>query len=154
MSMDRHNMRDVTESCRIRIDKDGRWYYQDAEIINPMVLEAFCNALEQDEDGRYRIVMNQELCYLEVEDTPFVVASLRGEPETGLHVLLNTCGIHELNPKTLSIGEGNVMYCTLENGMRVRFSRAAYYMLARMMEEDEQGNVTLSTRDGVFHIYP
>ena len=152
--MHRNDMRDVTESCRIRIDKDGRWYYQDAEIINPMVLEAFCKALEQDEDGRYRIVMGQELCYVETEDTPFVVASVRGEPETGLSVLLNTCALYELDPETLSIGDENVMYCTLKDGMRVRFSRAAYYILARLMEEDEEGNVVLRTKDGVFHIFP
>jgi uncharacterized protein len=145
-------MRDVTESCRISIDKDGKWFYQGREIVNPLVLENFCNALEKDEQGRYRIVLEQEVCYLEVEDTPFVVTSLRGEPETGLSVLLNTGMLYELNPETLCIGDNNVMYCTLPHGMKVRFSRAAYYILALMMEEDERGDIVFRMEDKVYLI--
>lgn len=145
--MERSGMRDVTETCRINIDKEGKWYYQGQEIVNPLVLEFFSNALERDEEGRYRIVLDQEICYLEVEDTPFVVASLRGEPETGLSVLLNTGYLYELDPESLCIGDDNVMYCTLPEGMKVRFSRAAYYALAMMMEEEENGDIILKTGD-------
>jgi hypothetical protein len=53
----------------------------------------------------------------------------------------------------LSIGESNVLYCTLPDGMKVRFSRAAYYTLALMMEEDEEGNVCLRDRDTTSTIY-
>lgn len=136
-------MIDVTETCRIRIDKEGTWYYQDNEIVNPFVLEFFCNALEQDDEGKYLVVIDQEICYLEVEDTPFVVTSLRGEPDTGLSVLLNTGSLCDLDPDTLSVGDDNIMYCTIPSGMKVRFSRAAYYMLAHIMEEDEEGNIIL-----------
>jgi len=152
--MERTGMRDVTESCRISINKEGTWFYQGQEIVNPLVLEYFCNALEKDEHGRYRIVLEQEMCYLEVEDTPFVVASLRGEPETGLSVLLNTGSLYDLDPGTLCIGDHNVMYCTLPHGMKVRFSRAAYYILALMMEEDDQGDIILKTGDRVYRISP
>ena len=141
--MQRSDMKDVTEACKIRIDKEGKWYYYGSEIVNPLVLGYFCNALEKDEDGRYRIILEQEMCYLDVEDTPFVVAALRGEPETGLSLLLNTGDLYQLDPETLCIGEANVMYCILPNGMRVRFSRAAYYLLALIMEEDEEGNIVL-----------
>lgn len=146
-------LRDVTEYCSIRIDKDGRWYYEGNEIINEHVLAAFCNALEKDNDGRYRIVIEQELCYIEVEDTPFVVASIRGDTKNGLYVLLNTSRLFPLDPDSLSIGESNVLYCTLPDGMKVRFSRAAYYTLALMMEEDEEGNVCLRDRDTTYTIY-
>lgn len=152
--MERTGMRDVTESCKISIDKEGKWFYHGQEIVNPLVLEYFCKALEKDEHGKYRIVLEQEMCYLEVEDTPFVVASLRGEPETGLSVLLNTGSLYELNPETLCIGDNNVMYCTIPHGMKVRFSRAAYYILALMMEEDDQGDITLTIEDKVYRISP
>lgn len=145
-------LRDVTENCPIRIDKEGRWYYEDKEIINENVLAAFCNALEKDHEGKYRIVIESELCYVHVEDTPFVVSSIRGDEETGLYVLLNTSALHRLDPSTLSIGENNVLYCRLQDGMKVRFTRAAYYMLALMMEEDEKGNITLTAGGKVFSI--
>ena len=140
-------LRDVTDSCSIRIDKDGKWYYGNQEIVNPLVLLTFCNALQKDEEGRYRIVFQSEVCYVDVEDTPFVVASIRGDQETELLVLLNTGEVHKLDPATLSIGEHNVMYCRLPDGMKVRFSRAAYYLLALMMEEDEEGGIVLKIGD-------
>lgn len=145
-------MIDVTKNCRIRIDKEGTWYYQDNEIVNPLVLDFFCCALEQDEDGRYLIVLDKEICYLEVEDTPFVVTSLRGESDTGLSLLLNTGSVYELDPETLSIGDGNVMYCRLPSGMKVRFSRAAYYMLAHVMEENEKGDIILKIGEKAYCI--
>lgn len=125
--MDYSGLRDVTDSCRIRIDKEGKWFYEDREIVNPVVLLAFCNALEKDDQGRYRIILQSEICYVEVEDTPFVVASIRGDQDTELLTLLNTGDIHKLDPNTLSIGKDNVMYCLLPDGMKVRFTRAAYY---------------------------
>jgi len=146
-------LRDVTSGCAIRIDKDGLWYYEGREIINPHVLSAFCDALEKDADGRYRIVIEPEICYVEIEDTPFVVASIRGDTDNGLSVLLNTTAVHELDPATLHIGEHNVLYCTLSDGMKVRFSRAAYYTLALMMEEDEKGNVCLKVGDMTYPVY-
>ena len=145
--------RDVTSGCAIRIDKDGRWYYEGREIINPQVLSAFCDALEKDVDGRYRLVIDPEICYVEVEDTPFVVASIRGDADNGLSVLLNTSAVHELDPATLSIGENNVLYCTLPDGMKVRFSRQAYYTLALMMEEDAEDNIVLKTGNAVHMVY-
>lgn len=152
--MQRSELRDVTDSCRIRIDKEGKWYYQGSEIVNSRILEMFCEALEADEKGRYRIIIEHEMCYIEVEDTPFVVASLRGNLETGLSLLLNTNKLCRFDPGALRFGDENVMYCILPDGMKVRFTRAAYYMLAHMMEEDEEGNIVLKLKDRVYRIDP
>ena len=146
--------RDVTEHCLIRIDKEGKWFYEENEIINPHVLHAFCKSLEKDENGRYRIVIKQEICYVQIEDTPFVVATIRGDKEKGISILLNTCDQHKLDPSTLKIGDQNVLYCCLEDGMKVRFSRAAYYQLALMMEEDEKGVISLTVEDTTYRVYP
>lgn len=151
-SMKPSELRDVTDSCRIRIDKEGTWYYENQEIVNPLVLLTFCNALQKDEEGRYRIVFQSEVCYVDVEDTPFVVASIRGDQETELLVLLNTGETHKLDPATLSVGEQNVMYCLLPDGMKVRFSRAAYYLLALMMEEDEEENIVLRMGESTYRV--
>lgn len=152
--MQRSELRDVTDTCRLRIDKEGKWYYKGSEIVNPLIFELFCEALEMDEEGRYRIVLEHEMCYVEVEDTPFVVVSLRGELDTGLSLLLNTKKLCRFDPGALCFGDGNVMYCTLPDGMKVRFSRAAYYMLAHMMEEDGEGNIVLKLKDRVYRIAP
>jgi len=147
-------MRDVTEGCRIRIDKEGKWFYEGCEIINPLVLRAFCNALETDEHGRHRIVIGDELCYIEVEDTPFVISGIRGDPAIGLYVRLNTLETFPLDPTQICIGRDNILYTTLENGMKVRFNRSSYYSLALMMEEDENGIIVLKIRDIKYPICP
>ena len=149
-----HQMRDVTEGCRIRIDKEGKWFYEGCEIINPLVLRAFCNALETDEHGRHRIVIGNELCYIEVEDTPFVISGIRGDPAIGLYVRLNTLETFPLDPTRICIGQDNILYTTLENGMKVRFNRSSYYSLALMMEEDENGMIVLKIRDIKYPICP
>jgi hypothetical protein len=151
--MDRQ-LRDVTGGCRIRIDKEGSWFYDGCEIINPLVLRAFCNALETDEHGRHRIVLGDELCYIDVEDTPFVITGIRGDPAIGLYVRLNTMETFPLDPTRLCIGQDNILYITLPTGMKVRFSRKAYYNLALMMEEDENGIIVLKIRDTVYPICP
>lgn len=138
-----NQLRDVSSHCRIKIDKDGKWYYENCEIINPLVLRSFCEALNQDEAGRYRIVMDSEVCYVEVEDTPFVVSAIRGDPQCGLYLRLNNLETHPLNPDQLCIGKNNILYAILPGGMKVRFTRQAYYSLALMMEEDDDGNIVL-----------
>ncbi len=151
--MDRQ-LRDVTDNCTIKIDKEGKWYYRGLEIINPLVLRAFFEALETDERGRHRIVIGDELCYIEVEDTPFVISSIRGDQSIGLYLRLNTLETYPLDPSRLCIGQDNVLYATLENGMKVRFTRSAYYALAHMMEEDEGGMIVLKIRGTTYPICP
>jgi uncharacterized protein len=147
-------LRDVTSSCRIRIDKEGKWYFEGKEIINPLVLRAFCEALETDEDGRHRIVIRDELCYIDVEDTPFVISAIRGDQAAGLYLRLNTLETFPLDPTRLCIGQDNVLYAMLETGMKVRFTRSAYYSLAFMMEEDLSGNIVLKIRNTIYPICP
>jgi uncharacterized protein len=151
--MDRQ-LRDVTGGCRIRIDKEGTWYYEGCEIINPLVLRAFCDALETDEQGRYRIVIGDELCYIDVEDTPFVISAIRGDPSVGLYLRLNTLETLPLDPTKLCIGSDNILYAVLPGGMKVRFTRPAYYSLALLMEQDETGTIVLKIKDTIYPICP
>ncbi len=78
---------------------------------------------------------------VEADDAPFVVmgvtnilSSTNGE---SIEIHLND-GSHEvLDPDTLWIGEGNVPYCRVRRDLfTARFSRTAYYQLARYFEED------------------
>lgn len=140
-------LRDVSAGTRIRIDSEGRWYYEDSEIIHPTVLKVFCDALEIDEQGRYRIIVENELCYIDVEDAPFIVRTIRGDCDCGLELLLNNHRTAPLDPGTLYFGCDNVLYARLEGGITVKFSRAAYYQLALMMEENESGDICLKVKE-------
>jgi hypothetical protein len=132
--------------CHIRVDRDGVWHYHGAEIIQRKIVEHFYRHLELDERGRYIIHWRGEKCYLDVEDTPYVVWSVtevRSDNDDLQMVLLGLSdGTEEtLDPASLYIGPGNVPYCRIRHSrFTARFSRKAYYQLARLIEEDpEQG---------------
>jgi hypothetical protein len=129
--------------CQIRIDKEGVWYYKGAEMFRKEIVNFFYQNLRQDETGNYLIEMENDRCYLEVEDTAFVVRSVRQafsekDGKAVLHLLLSDDTVDPLDPATLRIGKENVLYCTVkEDRFEARFLRPAYYQLADDIEYDE-----------------
>jgi hypothetical protein len=98
--------------------------------------------MEMDESGRYIIPWKGTCCYVDVEDTAFVVQ--RAQPAmsvetSGFELYLSDDTREELDPETLWVGNKNVLYCRVKGGaFPARFSRAAYYQLARYIEEDDE----------------
>jgi len=129
----------------IYVDKEGTWFHKGAPIIRRDMVLLFYQSLYLDEEGRYVIKFKDQLCRLDVEDTPFVVvrtefvpADNNGEKDRFiLHLIDDTK--EELAPDTLWIGSGNVLYCKVRGGkIRARFSRAAYYQLAEYVQEERE----------------
>ena len=126
--------------CNIRIDKDGVWYYKGNEIFRDEIVKYFYQNLKKDKAGRYLIELEDDCCYLEVEDTPFIVRSVyRCTAEAGseecIYLLLSDQSIEKLNPDSLWAGKDNVLYCSIrENAFVARFSRPSYYQIADFIE--------------------
>ncbi|MGQ9655897.1 MAG: hypothetical protein ACUVXD_17700 [Thermodesulfobacteriota bacterium] len=132
--------------CEIWVDVNGCWYYRGAEIVHRDIVELFYEHLEQDERGRYVIHWLGQRCYIEVEDTPFVVweiSTVEGENDTaGILLHLSDGKQEKMDPSSFWIGPGNVPYCRIRNGaFAARFSRKAYYQLVRHVEEDAEKGV-------------
>ncbi len=147
-------MRDVTSGCKISIDKEGRWFYDKRQITHPAVLDTFYNSLQIDNQGRYKIVVGDEFCYVDVEDTPFIVKSVSKRHDGKYVIFLNSGKSEILDPHSLRIGKDNVLYARLSNGMEVRFSRQAYYSLALDMEQKENGDIVLYSGGRSYTIQP
>lgn len=134
------------ESCEIKIDKEGIWYYRGAHMFRKEILYVFFESLKIDESGRYFIEMGDECCSLDVEDTAFVVRAVyrkrRGnDSEDRIDILLTDDSLEELDLGTLYVGKENVLYCAVKNGrFPARFSRNSYYQLAEFIEQEEKGN--------------
>ena len=128
--------------CNIRIDKEGNWYYQGAPIINKKIYLHLNQCLDRDSSGRYILSMEGERCYLEVEDTPFVIQEVAGGEqaegnETPLTLKINDGTEETLDARTLRVGKDNVLYCKIKGGkFEARFLRSAYYQLARFLEQE------------------
>ena len=123
------------------IDKEGRWFYQGLEMVRRDIVLLFYRHLRQDAKGRYWIRLAEEEAYVEVEDTAFVVGRVvlqsDGEGNAGFRLWLNDESRELLNPATLFVGKGNVLYCRVKEGkFPARFQRAAYYELAEHVQEE------------------
>jgi len=134
------------ENCDIKIDKEGTWYYRGAHMFRKEILSIFFENLKIDECGKYLIELNDEHCYLDVEDTAFVVEAVyktRQEEDTRDHicVMLTDDALEKLDLNSLYVGKDNVLYCRVKNGkFPARFSRKSYYQLAEFIEQEEKGN--------------
>ena len=146
--------KDSIPPCDIRIDKDGVWYYRGVEMLRSDIVNYFYQNLKRDQAGRYLIEMESERCYLEVEDTPFVVKTVhrsisKNNGEESVYLLLSDDTLERLDPHTLWIGNDNVLYCTIKNHQfNARFLRAAYYQLAECIEYDAQKDAYFISLDG------
>lgn len=126
----------------IYIDKDGKWFHKGMEMIHRAIINEFYQGLTMDSCGGYLIVRGDEKCFVEVEDTPFIInrvefydAEGTGEEQLVLSLIDDTKEI--LDPATLSVGDDNVLYCRIKNNsFKARFNRAAYYQIASRIKEE------------------
>ena len=131
------------ENYEIKIDKDGIWYYNGAHMFRKEILSVFFQNLRIDECGRYLIELGPERCYLDVEDTAFVVAAvyktnLPCDDREQIDILLNDDSCEKLETNSLYTGRDNVLYCRVKEGrFAARFSRNSYYQLAEFIEQSE-----------------
>ena len=134
---------DSIPPCLIFIDKEGRWFHRGAEMIHREFIRLFYENMEMDATGRTIITMGDDRCYVEVEDTPYIVRSVRfkdpGEDDKAYFQLILSDDSHDrLSPDTLYVGKEQVLYCKVKDRtFPARFSRPAYYQLAEYLSEDE-----------------
>lgn len=127
--------------CLIYVDKEGRWYHEGAEIIREEFIKFFLEHIELDQEGRYIVNWNGQRCYVEVEDTAFVVRQVDFMAENGSFekaiIHLNDGTKEDLDPDTLFVGNEEVLYCRVKDGtFPARFLRPAYYQLAQKIVEE------------------
>jgi len=135
--------RDDIPPCLISIDKEGRWYHRGAEMIHREFIRLFYQNMALDSEGRYLINWGDTCCYVDVEDTAFVVtrASYKNGNQyqaTRFQLSLSDDTEEVLAPDTLYVGKDHVLYCRVKSdAFPARFNRAAYYQLAEHIEEEE-----------------
>ena len=129
----------------IKIDREGNWFYNSLPIINKKIYLFFNQNLKIDARGNYIIQVGNEICPIEVEDTPFVVKDVSAV-QTGspgrffFKISLNDETEEELDLNTFHIGKDNIPYCRVKKGgFPARFLRAPYYELARYIQEENSG---------------
>jgi uncharacterized protein len=129
-------------SGKIKFGKDGRWYSDDEPIPNRAINRLFSRTLKVLPDGRAWLELGEDKADVLIEDTPWVVTSVDGDPAHGFAVVLNDETREPLDPASLRIGPGHVLYCRVKDGRHeARFLRPAYYELMRHAEPAADGVV-------------
>jgi uncharacterized protein len=146
--------------CMIFVSKEGKWYHEGAEIIHRPIFLWMIQSLEKTEDGLFIVHLNNQKCFLEVEDTPLVVRQvdlIKEGPEgpESIRLTLNDESREILDPDTLRISSESVLYCTVKNDQfPARFLRPAYYQIAENISEDNSGGFVLVLNDKAYPIKP
>ncbi len=142
------------EESDIKIDKEGTWYYRGAHMFRKEILCVFFENLKIDECGKYLIELGEEQCYLDVEDTAFVVSAVykirhQQNKTDNIYVLLTDDSLEKLDLSSLQIGKDNVLYCRVKEGkFAARFSRKSYYQLAQFIEQAENEEIFFINLNG------
>lgn len=124
--------------CQIQVDADGDLYGEGRPMIHPGIIELIYESVHKEDDFYY-LEVDGKRCQLEVEDTFYVVTSV-AEADGGLKVSLTDGSSEDLDPTSLWVGEGDVIYCLVKGGEHpARLRRQAYYQLAAWIAEDGEG---------------
>jgi hypothetical protein len=132
------------EDSEIRLSERGLWFHQNKEFENEKVIQFFHHAIRRDDAGNYYLNNSfdgkTENVYFEVEDTAYFVWEIDfDEQAKQFHVTLNTGETSLLELRTLNDDERGVMYCTVLEGSRARFSPRSLMKLSEhaVMQGDE-----------------
>jgi hypothetical protein len=123
---------------RLRIDRDGAWYHDDAEVTHAGILANLRENLQVDERGHY-LVIGPARVPVEVEDTPFMVERVEADGE-GLAVILNDLSREPLVIETLRVDDRGIPRARVKGGrFGARLSRAATYQMLQFVQPGEGG---------------
>lgn len=128
-------------TSKLRFCSDGRWYADGEPVTHARLVRVFNRYLRHKPSGGYEIWIDERYhADVEVEDTPCVVTAVSTDEQGHMSVELNDDTIERLDPHSLQVGSGNVLYCRVKGGAeRARFLRPAYYQLAGCIEEAAPG---------------
>ncbi len=132
--------------AEISFRADGYWYADEERIENRKIAALFSKHVRRNvSDGEWVIDIGIDRQPCKVEDTPLAIVSVDGDPDSGFTITASDEVSEALPMSTLRIGDGNVLYCTVDRGERgmldARFLRTAYYHLATHISQSGSGPV-------------
>jgi len=131
----------IVRDCRIRIDKEGNWFYNQSPITNRNVCLYLSRHISMDHQGNYILKTANQTLPLEVEETPFVVkhCSIINMIPATIKVLLNDATEETVAWNRIWLRDDSQIYCTVKDGaFAARFNRDSQFELGDHLEFDRQ----------------
>jgi len=130
----------------IRLDAEGRFWHDGAVVTHAGMKAAFYRWLDRNPDGRWVLRLDDHrFVYLDVDDAPFAITSLRFDGDRVL-VHLSDDTEEELAYDTVRLERGHA-YADVKGRFFARFSNDAWTALGERLEEHD-GQVALRTPHG------
>jgi len=126
----------------IVIDKEGQWYHEGDAIKRASLIRLFASILRKEDDNEFYLVTPVEKWRISVALHPLRVTDVgrvQVEGKSILEVCLNTQRRVVISSQRALFMESaidNVAAITLEHGLTALFSRAAWYRLVELGEEE------------------
>ena len=124
------------------ISSDGTWYHEGVAIKRAELWQLFAGILRREADGEYYLVTPVEKCRVEVALHALIITDMQWA-ESGetpqLLAVLNAGGTFPVGPEyPLKLEEkaGGAAYIELPNGLSALCSRAAWYRLVDLADND------------------
>jgi hypothetical protein len=133
-----HLLNDAVGPHELRISPNGTWFHGGVEIVRRDIVRLFSANLRRSQNGLYYILLGEDEAPVVVEEAPFVVLRVITDSNEALWLMLNDDSIEPLAPETLRFKAGNVPYCLVRENLEAKFSRQAYYQLAKYIDYSEK----------------
>ena len=128
----------------IRIDREGRWLYQESPVQRERLVRLFASLLRREADGSYWLVTPVEKWRVKVDDAPFLLVDMssQGEGEEQVLTFLTNMGEevtagpdHPL--RCIDGREGFRPYLLLRHGCEALATRSVAWELAGRIGQHE-----------------
>lgn len=131
-----------TRESTISLDREGRFWHDNALVENPSMKLAFAKWISRHpDDGRFILSNGFDWTYFTVEDVPFFVTAvhIQNEPEgESLLLTLSDDSVEALNPNGMRIGTQEALYIRVkDDSFDARFTQNAQTALAPLLVEGD-----------------
>ena len=126
------------------LDAEGRFWDKGELVTHRGMQDAFATWIRRHpRDGRYVLCNGYDWTYFRVEDVPYFVRGIGGDPERPTLVLSDQTE-EPLDPARLRLGARHAVYTWVKGGeFEARFSPAAQLELAPFLVEAKDGDVAV-----------
>jgi hypothetical protein len=137
----------------IRLDREARFWHEGEVVTHPGLVAALWRWLAREPDGRYSLRLDaRRFVYLDVDDVPYLVRSLRWDGDRAVGVLGDGSEL-PLPLATLRLAPSGEAYVELRPRLEARLTSTAFATLGeRMVERD--GEVWLEAAGGPYRVTP
>lgn len=143
--MDSTQRRHTREDSGIRLDAQGRWWHDGVLIEHPGIVEAFNRGISPTNDGKFRLQLGSDWCFVDVEDAAYRVLAVDRTPDGQFSLRLSDRTSELLEPESLRLSADGALACRVKQGRaKAKFSREAHFALGTHLQETPEGQLSLT----------